>query len=198
MTIPHPTREHPDSDSIAAFAERRLTPAERATVERHLAECAECRADLLAVSEMLVAARRRRRLFVAGPLVTAAAVAMVLLLQRVGPAPDESRLLRPGTSTEQEQLNTLEAILPAPGATVSRQEGILLVWESDGPDAVYEVALADSSGAALWRTRTPDTSIALPDTVRLVPGAVYHWWVDVLLRDGRMATTGVREFSFRP
>lgn len=191
------TYEHLDSDIVAAFAERRLNPAERASAETHLAGCADCRADLADVTGVVSAARRRRHLIRAAPLLAAAAVLTVVVVNRPPAVPVEVQALRPGNDADRDRLNSLAALVPAPGATVSRA-GLRFAWQSDGPDAIYEITVADSSGLALWRARTPDTSIALPDSVRLVPGRTFHWWVDVLLSDGRVASTGVRDFALRP
>jgi anti-sigma factor ChrR (cupin superfamily) len=191
------TQEHIDSDLIAAYAERRLSSTDRTVVEAHLAGCAECRADLTHVAGEVSAVRRRRSLLRAAPLVAAAAVLAVVVVLRPGPEPVAVQALRPGGDGDRDRLNSLAALLPTPGAAVSRM-GLRFAWQTDGPDAVYEVTLADSSGAALWRARTPDTTIQLPDSVRLAPGAKYHWWVDVLLSDGRVASTGVRDFSLLP
>lgn len=197
MTPPfHSPSGHLDSDTIAAFAERRLAPPERVTAEAHLADCAECRADLVDVTGIFAEARRSRRRRVAVPVLAAAALATILLVPRTPEPIDESSVLRPAETTEPERLNTLVAILPAPGESASRA-GLRFVWEPDGPDAIYEISVTDSSGTSLWRARTPDTSITLPDSVSLQPGGTYHWWVDVLLGDGRLASTGLREFTVR-
>lgn len=191
------THEHLDSDLVAAYAERRLDPAERAAAEAHLAGCAECRADLADVTDVVSAARQRRVLVRAAPLLAAAAVLTVVVVTRPATVPVEVQALRPGNDADRDRLNSLQALLPAPGAAVPRP-GLRFAWQSDGPDAIYEITVADSSGLALWRARTPDTSIALPDSVRLAPGGTFHWWVDVLLSDGRVASTGVRDFALLP
>ena len=190
------TNEHLDSDIVAAYAQRRLDPAERVSAEAHLAGCADCRADLADVASMLSSARRRKRLLTIAPLLAAAGLAVVVV-SRQPAEPASVQAFRPGVGADRDRLNSLEALLPAPGATVSR-EGLRFAWQSDGPDAVYEITVADSSGLALWHARTTDTSIALPDSVRLVSGGTVHWWVDVLLPDGRVASTGVRDFSLLP
>lgn len=197
MTFIRPmTDTHLDSDIVAAYAERRLNAAERANAETHLAGCAQCRADLADVTGLVSSARRRKRLLTMAP-VLAAAILAVVVVTRLPVDPVSVQALRPGNDADRDRLNSLEALLPAPGATVPRH-GLRFAWQSDGPDAVYEITVADSSGLALWNARTTDTSIALPDSVRLSPGGTVHWWVDVLLPDGRVASTGVRDFALLP
>lgn len=192
------TSEHLESDHVAAFAEQRLSAADRIRAESHLAECAECRADLLQVTDMIAASRRRRRAILAGPLLAAAAaVAAIMISRPPSQPPDSTEVLRPAGAGTLERLNTLIALFPDSGGVVSRP-GLRFTWQGDGPDAIYEVTVTDSSGLARWRARTPDTTIVLPDSVSLRTGTSYHWWVDVLLSDGRVASTGVREFTLRP
>src|SRR5438094_80632 len=63
---------------VAAYADRGLAAAERARVEAHLAGCAECRAEVVAVARLSRSFARRRRWAVMAPL--AAAAALVLFL----------------------------------------------------------------------------------------------------------------------
>jgi hypothetical protein len=188
--------EHLDSDVIAAFAERRLPEADRALAEVHLAECTDCRADLAEVAA-LVSGRRTRRWRIVAPVAAAAAVLAIVLVNRA-PAPSSGQLaMRPGDTSGPEGLNSLQPIEPAPGSEPSRA-ALRFTWRADGVGALYDLTLADSTGLALWRTRITDTTLVLPDSVRLTPDSRYHWWVDVLLGDGRVATTGVRDFVLRP
>jgi hypothetical protein len=192
------THEHLESDIVAGFAEQRLSSTDRVRAETHLAECAACRADLLEVTDMLASARRRRRALIAGPLLASAAAVFAIMISRPAPSPvDPTQVLRRAEGTNLERLNTLTALSPVSGGPVDRA-GLRFTWQADGPDAIYEVTVTDSSGLARWRARTADTTTALPDSVRLRPGTSYHWWVDVLLSDGRIASTGVREFTLRP
>lgn len=188
--------EHLDSDLVAAYAERRLNPEERSRVEAHTAECAQCRRELTDVAVELAAVRRRRRLFVTAPLATAALLALIFVNNRSAGPGRNDELLRPGTGAGDAPLS-LPAHAPEAGAGVTRT-GLRFVWGGRGPDALYDLTLADSSGLALWRARTSDTTLAVPDSVALAAGARYHWWVDVLLADGRVASTGNREFVIQP
>jgi len=187
------TLEHLDSDQVAAYAGGRLNRDDRVAIESHLAECAACRREVADVQPLLRGGRPRP-LLIAAPLVAAAAAVLLIVFPgRRGNNPAlDSATLRPGS--ESEGITTLRAWSPAASATVP-QAGLRFVWGTDGADALYEITVTDSAGLPLWQTRTPDTTLTPPDTLRLVPGETFHWWVDVLLRDARMATTGVHEFT---
>jgi anti-sigma factor ChrR (cupin superfamily) len=186
---------HLDSDLVAAYAERRLDPQNRSVVEAHLAECADCRREVSEVTLDLARARRRRRLIQAVPLLAAVVVLAVLI--RPGSERDrQPATLRPGADPSF-GLPALAVRSPGPDAVVQREQ-LSFRWGGGGPDALYDLTIADSSGLAVWRVRTSDTTLALPDSVRLAVGLRYHWWVDGLLRDGRTAGTGVQQFVLRP
>ena len=90
---------HPEAEILAAYAERALSPAERQAVDRHAAECPECReilADTIAsLEEDRRADRpiapapplpfRRRRWAIGVATGLAAAALLVLAVQVIGP-----------------------------------------------------------------------------------------------------------------
>lgn len=191
------TGPHLDSDLIAAYAERRLDRRAAARIETHVADCADCRRDLVGVAGQAAAARRRRRWLVVTPALTAAGLAIVVLSRGPGTGglPPE-QVMRPADPGAERRV-ALPAYLPGPGARVDPAD-LEFVWGRDGPDALFDLTVADSAGEIVWRGRTSDTVLTLPDSLRWVAGARYHWWVDVLLPDGRVATTGPREFVAQP
>jgi hypothetical protein len=69
---------------------------------------------------------------------------------------------------------------------------------SAGVGATYTVTVQDSSSAEVWkRASWSDTSITVPDSVRLNPGSLYFWSVDARLVDGNTAKTGPHTFIVR-
>jgi hypothetical protein len=189
--------DHLDSDLVAAYAEQRLGLEERSQVEAHAADCAECRRVLTHVSVELAGLQRRRRLLLAAPMAVAAGVALVLMgVGRTGPHQVDDDQLRPSAGAGDARF-TLAIHAPAAGGAVPRGS-LRFAWSGDGPDALYELTVADSAGMAVWNIRTGDTVQAVPDSVVLVPGVRYLWWVDALRSDGRVASTGNHEFMVLP
>lgn len=192
MFTPAMTMSHPDSNRLAAYAERRLSPAERVAVEDHLADCAECRQDVTVAALVLGGERRRRFWRTAAPL-AAAAVVVVALLPRGEPAATPERY-RPGAPRE--GVTTIRAWTPESGP--KPRDSLRFVWGPVGASTLYRVTITDAGGGIAWTASTEDTVAGMPDSVRLEPGRRYHWYVDALLADGQRATTGLRDFQISP
>ena len=100
---------HTSSEELAAYLSRRLSPAERSAVERHLAECESCRDELASAQDLL---SRRKRPMQMGGAFAVAAVAVALLLMIRTPAARESSLdnvpLSRGTTTPSASISILE------------------------------------------------------------------------------------------
>jgi Putative zinc-finger len=64
---------------VAAYLDRRLSPLEREQVEAHLAECVECRQEIVDTHQFLRRRRRSRPLLLSGVLAAAAALSLVAL-----------------------------------------------------------------------------------------------------------------------
>jgi anti-sigma factor RsiW len=188
--------DHLDSDQIAAYAECRLPSADRAQVEVHLADCRQCRQEAIAARRLLLGERRHRRTVVGVPILALAAT--IAGLYFIGAPPQDrtpDNQLRPGGVRE--GLATIPAWRPETDRPGGR-DSLQFVWGADGAGALYRLTVTDEAGATLWNGATSDTVALLPDSVRLVPGARYHWFVDALLADGQRATTGLREFRVAP
>jgi hypothetical protein len=112
-----------------------------------------------------------------------------------GPLPDAARLRPGGDPTGREGVASVEALLPGVEATA---DSLRFVWRPVASDGLYLFVLTDTAGQTVWEGRTPDTTLVLPASVALQPGGRYLWLVDALLRDGRMASTGPREFRLPP
>lgn len=192
------TTEHLDGVRAAAYAEGSLSDAERTAVEAHLAECAECRAEVTEVALLIGEKGRRSRWWLTVPVTAAAAVAAVLLI--AGPLTesggDAGPRLRPGADAGRETVPRIEAVAPPVEAPIAA-DSVRFVWRSRGPDVLYRLTLTDESGAIVWTESGGDTAHVLPGEVELEPGARYLWYVDAVLPDGRVATTGVRELRVR-
>ena len=160
---------HPEADDLAAYLDRSLDAEARARLEAHVAWCAECRAELREVSAILrsaEAAPRRRLAWIAPAAAAAAAVILLVALPR-GPASDPAPSHRdaPGLVDRTPEL--------APGP----ETGVLRWSRVERADR-YRVTVFSEDGTVIWRTETPDTSVALPDTAGVVAGGTYLWRVD--------------------
>lgn len=184
---------------IADFVDGRLTPEARAAAVAHLLACARCRSVVSATGRLIadgsvaseipgvarVAAESRRRRWPL-PLGLAAAAALALLLWPRS-ADDRAPGLREPT------LTTTVAPLPiAPRDAVMRVDR--LVWSSVPRAERYRLRLYDAEGTVVWRVETPDTSVALPDSIALSPGVTYFWRVEAETEWRRWASSELVEF----
>jgi hypothetical protein len=185
--------EHLSSEELAAFLADSLTDAERKEAERHLVSCAECRSELIegqrAISSLPSKRLDRRWFAVAG--VAAAAAIVIIFLPR-------TELIRNPAGVEREvQSATTDAgavsiVSPSADGELAALPGTF-VWRKND-DASYKITVTDASGRPVWSAATSDTSIALPDTVRLARATQFFWYVDALRSDGRSVTSGVNNF----
>ena len=87
----------------------------------------------------------------------------------------------------------------APTGAVPR-ERLTLVWRPVAGASGYAAEVLDAAGRPVYATelRSPsDTALALPDSVRLTPGADYQWWVRARLPDGTERRSEMRGFRVR-
>jgi anti-sigma factor RsiW len=187
---------HLTSEEIAAYLDETLSEADCARVKAHLADCAACREEVVAVSRLLQAGPRSRRRFVA--LSTIAAVAAVMVIFLVRPSTDSGlssggRLRAPQHRAMSEGVTVVRAIAPVGQQTSN--DAIVFAWHPLAPGAAYRLTLTDDQGGKLWVAPTNDTTLHLPKGISLFPRRNYHWYVDVLEMDGSSATTGIVSFE---
>lgn len=188
---------HFEADTVAAYAEGRMDPDERARFEDHLAICAPCREEMIAVRRIL---DTRRTSLLRSPLLLAAAASVVLLVA--------VPLIRHGGENQPGPGAVLHRSFPTAGAPVETvaplndaevQGGTPLrfVWRNEEEGSTFRLTLLDEEGNLVWSTNTGDTTVAVPEEIRLDRGGVYFWYVDALSPDGRSATSGPRSFRLQ-
>lgn len=181
-----------DVGEIAAYVEGKLGPTRRSRLHKHLAECPDCRAEMVRVTRMLRTPRLRRSRVVFG--LAAAAIAGLLLLNVLGPSQsDESRLLRDAVSRT-DRPAPIVALVPAEG-TVVRLDSLRFMWRSREEGAFYSLTLSNARGDVIWQTTTTDTVLELPSFTPIRPGQHYFWYVDGLLDGAVTTSTGMIEFE---
>jgi hypothetical protein len=180
------SQSHLDEGTLARFLDNVAGADERARIEDHLADCADCRDDLYAARRILQARPRRRRWL---PLVPLAAAATVLLLiwPRVG---DRA----PNGVTRDPALTTTLAPRPiAPVGTVTRIDS--LQWSAVPGARRYRVTMFSAEGRAVWQTTPTDTAVALPDSLRFSPLTSYYWQVKAETAFGRWVESDLVTFT---
>jgi len=123
----------------------------------------------------------QRRIFSARPLAIAAT-----LIATVGLGTWLSQ--RGGDGTDPIRGPRIAIPLYSPAETVLADSARVFVWSAN-PDAnqyIFELNTAD--GNPLYAITTADSSLVLPDSVRLAPGTSYLWWVRSSTPSGELAS----------
>ena len=186
---------HLTSEELAAYIDGRLEPAQSARVESHMADCADCRADLVATRPLLAEAslrmHRGRSWRGAAWLAAAAviAIAFVPLLQHaIG-----SRGNNPQVRATQTSRAAIEIVSPR-SASVDA-ESVVFAWRPVAGASTYRLTLTDSSGEPLFNGSTAETTFTGAARAKLHRGSSYLWYVDALASDGRTVSSGIRSFT---
>jgi hypothetical protein len=190
MTEPHPAGDHLQADEVADYLAGTLSGRLRERITRHLADCEECTAELVAVNRLRRPSRAPVRWVAAA---AAAAVGAVLLL---GPGlmrrPSADEPLVRGT----ESSIVVRAVQPLEGAELHGRA--TFAWHGVPRATAYRVSVSRPDGDSVWATTTRDTTInASEDLLRAGPGS-YYWYVDALLEDGHSVTGPAHEFRLGP
>ena len=195
MQAPTEHTRHLTVDQLTAHLDRRLSGAEREAVVAHLVDCSECRHEYVDAGALVAEARTSRMNLRVAAAVAAAAVLVVLLSPHV---PVSSRR-QMSLDTTTRRVGSPDAAVeihlatPVDGERISRTD-VTLMWRSASPNALYRVSVQTKDGSVVWRDRTTDTVVTLPDTVALVTGETYYWIVDALGNNGRTARSPVGTF----
>jgi Putative zinc-finger len=179
---------HLESGEVAAYLDRALAPADRARLEAHLVDCADCRSEMVAVARLLKARHQARRWY--GPVGIAAAAAALLLFLWLRPAAP------PVGSPEYREPAVTTTISPA----VVGPRGVVtvaheFVWTAVPHADRYRLVLFDDTGRVVWETQTSDTSVLLPDSIELHEAATYLWKVQAQTGWNRWVDSDLVEFS---
>ncbi len=184
---------HLQSSEVAAYLDRVLPVEKRERVEAHLADCAECRREIIDVSRVRNTARRRMRWMVFAPAAAAAAIVIFIVARPVPRSPGDGPVLRDGGDG-----STSRVVLVAPAQDGPVHErAITFIWRSAGAGISYRLTLTNERGDVVWSANESDTTAQLPPTVGLRVGSPYHWYVDGLLPDGTSIASPVQQFTVR-
>ena len=189
-----PTSLHLQPGEVSGYLDRRLPNSERARIEAHLADCRDCRREVIDAHRIARSLPGVRVWYWLGTAAAAVAVAILLLSPRT--------LVSPRGPTERgrdgrDGAPVIDAVAPRAGTVVPRDR-VQFVWRSGGRGTSYHLTVTDARGDIVWSGSLSDTTQSLPRAVVLEANRPYAWFVDALLADGRSATTGVQEFRTAP
>ena len=185
--------DRPEIDDVAAERLRRLVEQEGSDEERlhtldNLLSTAEGRRDLEIVWGAARAARGRtswRRAWIgaAAAIVLAVPVLWVTLKEPADVIRGEASPI------------TLVAPLDNP----SREQASRFIWRRLTDAERYTLVVVDAaSGEEVYAAETQDTAVVLPDSVALLAGRSYLWWVQARTALGASVTAVTERLTIRP
>lgn len=194
---------------IERYVAGTLSEPETGAFEEHLLTCERCQQEIplaVAIREALPAVkagRTRRPAWFRTSTITVAAAAVlagVLLISR-DRVPDVSGNLGRATQEPPSGLRDAEitaAISPTTIAPIGPIEALgSLVWTAVPQAEVYEVTLFGAD-AVVWESRTRDTFVVVPDSVRVSSGVSYYWQVRARIGWDRWSQSQMAEFAVVP
>jgi hypothetical protein len=128
-------------------------------------------------------AGRRRTFFV--PVSVAAALALLIggglyWKNLEGPAADPNRAAA---------VSEVGLVTPGPGDAAPADRRF--VWRAVPGTLRYDFSLTTASGQLVYAATRPDTSLTIPDSVRVESGDL-RWWVEATTGDGRQFRSAIR------
>jgi len=182
--------DHPSVEAIAAYLSGKMSAEAVVALEAHLSNCRECRTEVTSARRLIKERSSPHRHWLI-PGIAAAVLLIGVLMKPTG----SSHVERASRKQSADGRETIALVSPA-GEVGAR--GLVFSWRSAGAEARYALSLSDSAGNAVWESQTSDTSLALPQSIRLLPGSMYLWYVDASAPNGMTATSGVRSFRTTP
>ena len=105
---------------------------------------------------------------------------------------------RAGENSEATRGSESPVTLVAPIGEIGEGGASKFVWRPVVKAEHYLVVVVDTTGAELFAGETRDTAMALPDSVHLVAGRAYLWWVQARLVDQSTVTAVTQRLVVRP
>jgi hypothetical protein len=88
--------------------------------------------------------------------------------------------------------------LVAPIGEVRSERATRFLWRAVGHAERYQIVVVDTTGTEMYAGETRDTAVTLPDSVRLLPGRAYLWWVQARLSDQSTVTAVTQRLVVSP
>lgn len=183
--------ECPSIDVLSDIAEGETTERERLAVLDHVLQCSHCKREFDQLRAVAATRPSPPRLLFAQRLALAAGVLLAVsgpLAYWVASGRDAEDRFRSGSS---------DVTLVSPVANAELGPGRTLVWRAVPGTESYLVEILDSADAVVYSVAVADTMAIVPNSIVLVRGAPYDWWVRARGADGREARSMLVPFRGR-
>ncbi len=188
-----PLGAHPDPDAIGALVSGELPEGERFVLLEHVLRCPACKRELELLRAANEGARAAERRSLPSRWMALAAAALIL----VGIGALTLRGHRPVVPVDVMRGGhaSVSVIEPFTGTTIARP--VRLAWHAMEGAQSYRIELLSTQGDLIAAWSTSDTTVAVPDSVRVAPGGSYDMWVRAMLSDRTEVSSPVVRFSVK-
>jgi putative zinc finger protein len=185
--IPSP-QGHPDPHEVTAYLSGTADRAARARFEAHLADCADCAEELVAVRRLHRRPPPMSRRFAVAGAAAAAVIAVALVGHRVGgpPVPTTPPVRGDGSAA------AVTTVSPQEGAAIEPSQ--TFAWRPVAGATSYRISITLADGDSVWAASVADTAVRAPEQALTGGSGTYFWYVDALLADGRSVAGTAHEF----
>lgn len=184
---------HPAPERIADLVQGKAREPDRLELLDHVMQCAQCRSELDLLRTASEGARAadtarfpmRWTMFAAAAVLLIGVTAIALLQTRPAATADVYRGRRPAMALVQ----------PSAGETVGQP--VHLAWHGITEARNYHVELLSARGDMIAAWNTSDSTLAIPDSIRLDASQSYDVWIRATLADRTEVSSPIVRFSVK-
>lgn len=185
--------KHPEPEQLERIVTGTGSEAERLELLEHVLQCPTCgpELDLLrAASEgsRAVELRMPARQWLA-------IAALALLVIGIGTLVLRGRHITPDADVLRGHSQSVALVEPAAGASVSLPAH--LAWQSVSGATSYRVELLGTNGDLIGTWTTPDTTLAIADSIQVSANTSYDVWVRATLADRTEVSSPIVRFNVK-
>ena len=188
-----PTGPCPEPEDLAELVQGVGSESARLEMLEHVLRCPTCQPELDLLRAANEGARAGERARTSTPWMALAAAIVIAI--GVGALALRDVRTGPPVDTLRGRAQSIALFAPLPGATVAPP--VHITWRSIPGAQSYRAELLTPGGDLVAAWSTPDTTFAIPDSVRLDAGASYNVWIRATLADRTEASSPVVRFRVR-
>lgn len=188
-----PFAEHPKPEQLERIVTGGGSEAERIELLEHVLRCPTCGPEL----DLLRAANEGAR--AVEPRMPnrqwLAIAAVALLVIGIGTLVLRGRHVTPGADVLRGHTQSIALVEPAGGSSVALP--LRLAWQPVNGAASYRVELLGTNGELIGSWTTPDTTLAIADSMHVSTNAAYDVWVRATLADRTEVSSPIVRFNVK-